>query len=182
MKTVFKQENSKLKNELEKVREESKTANKLWTQENAKLKNEMKQIREEKKTSNTAFKQEIIDLKNQLKQIQEEGENKELKKELDKVISERQIAKTELVFTKNEIKELKEEISELKEEIRNMKLKKIDLLTDQHNLTNEPPSPSFYPSMNLMIAGLERFIEHNRQTIVGPYTCLLYTSPSPRDS
>jgi len=96
-------------------------------------------------------------------------ENAEIKNELKQMREEKKVAKKELVFANKEIKELKCEVSELKEEIKTMRLK-TDLVTDKHNLTNEPPSPSFYPSMNLMIAGLERFIEHNEQTKVGSCT------------
>jgi len=107
----------------------------------------------------------------QVKDIEKifQQENAEIKNEMKQIQEKKNVAKNELVFANKEIKELKGEVSQLKEEIKTMR-HKTDLVTDKHNLTNEPSSPSFYPSMNLMMAGLERFIEHNRVTIVGPYT------------
>lgn len=107
-----------------------------------------------------------------MKQVKEietsfKKENDEIKKELKEVREESQASKKELVLAKNELKELIGQVSLLKQELDN---RKSNLQTDKHNLTNEPPVPSFHLSMNLMIAGLERFIEHNGQTIVGPYT------------
>ena len=77
----------------------------------------------------------------------------------------------ELKETKEEnqnlVENLRREVEELKQEVHEYKKKYENQIEDKHNITNQPPPPVFRFTEDLLISGLEKFIENCNSDI--PY-------------